>query len=262
MEIAFDAIGIEIANENAFNTLAEDVGKRGEVSRLTRKSGVLHGRCLKLGEGLEVWSVLYESANGEVHYADCRPAFRAKFAQKISPWIMTEFDEDGEAVIHGFIEDTETEVLFELQNITEVGGQIFERNILSVGLCGLAYRAEIVENTDKKFWRAFDEVSLNIIAEENDWSLCGEIIDFEPLRNSFSGTDVYWIHLDLGEMKLEILANQRAFIGNLLKKGMFIRADVWLQGHILSDKKTKKLYEGRDFSVRTSELWKSFKRLN
>jgi hypothetical protein len=135
MEIAFDAIGIEIANEAAFNTLAEDVGKRGEVSCLTRKSGVLHGRCLKLGEGLEVWSVLYESASGEVFYADCRPAFRAKYAQKISPWVLTEFDKEGEAVIHGFVEDTEAEVLFELQNLTEVGTRMFEDNSLSVGLC-------------------------------------------------------------------------------------------------------------------------------
>ncbi len=40
MEIAFDAIGIEITNETAFNDLAEDARVRGEVSRLTRKSGV------------------------------------------------------------------------------------------------------------------------------------------------------------------------------------------------------------------------------
>ncbi len=91
-------------NETAFKNLAEDVGKRGEVSRLARKSGVLHGRCLKFGEGLEVWTVLYESGTGEMFYTDCRPGFRARYSQTISPWILTEFDEEGEAVIHGFIE--------------------------------------------------------------------------------------------------------------------------------------------------------------
>jgi hypothetical protein len=33
MEITFEAIGLEIANENAFNSLAEDVGKRGEATQ-------------------------------------------------------------------------------------------------------------------------------------------------------------------------------------------------------------------------------------
>src|SRR5215207_2575054 len=103
MEIAFDAIGLEIPNETAFNNLAEDVGRRGEVSFLPRKSGVLHGRCLKFGAGLEVWTLLYESGKGDVVYADCRPAFRARHAQKISPWVLTESDKDGKSVIHGFI---------------------------------------------------------------------------------------------------------------------------------------------------------------
>lgn len=264
MEIAFDAIGIEIANEAAFNTLAEDVGKRGEVSRLTRKSGILHGRCLKLGEGLEVWSVLYESASGEVFYADCRPAFRAKYTQKISPWVLTEFAKESESVIHGFVEDTDAEILFELQNLTEVGTRIFEENSLNVGLCGLAYRAEIVEKGAKKFWRAFDEVALNIAASENDWSLCGKVLSFEPLHNSFSGNDLYWLYLDLGELKLEVLVNQRSLQGKKLRVGSFVRADIWLQGHILHKNSPQKsyLYEGVDWNTRTVDFWNKFKRPN
>jgi hypothetical protein len=58
MEIAFDAIGLEVSSETAFNNLVEDAEKRGEASTLPRKSGVLHGRCWRLGEGLEVWTVL------------------------------------------------------------------------------------------------------------------------------------------------------------------------------------------------------------
>ena len=262
MEIAFDAIGIEIKNEVAFNNLAEDVGKRGEISRLTRKSGVLHGRCLKFGEGLEVWTVLYESGTGEVFYADCRPGFRARYAQTISPWVLTEFDEEGEAVIHGFIEDQKMEVLFALQNLTEVGTRMFEQNFLRVGLCGLAYRAEVVQKGETPYWKSFDEIALDVIANENDWSLGGTIIAFNALRNPFSGSDLYWLYLDLGELKLEILVNQRALKGAKLQTGAFVKADIWLQGHILNETALLSAYEGVDWSYRTVDFWKKFKKNN
>lgn len=262
MEIAFEAIGIEIGNEAAFNNLAENIGRRGEISRLSRKSGTLHGRCLKLGDGLEVWSVLYESETGEVYFSDCRPGFRARYAQKISPWILSEFDKEAENVIHGFVENSETEVLFELQNLTEVGSKIFDTSVLNVGLCGLAYRAEIAERAEGKFWRAFDEVALNVIADENDWSLCGEVIAFEPLKNPLSGTNLFWIYLDLGEFRLEVLVNQRALEGEKLKVGVYLQADIWLQGHILQDRPASYLYEGIDWSIRPADFWKSFKKPN
>ncbi len=262
MEIAFDAIGIEITNETAFHDLAEDARNRGEVSRLTRKSGILHGRCLKFGEGLEVWTTLYESNAGEVTYADCRPAFRARYAQKISPFIPTEFDEEGEILIHGFVEDTETEVLFELQNLTEVGAQIFEETSLRIGLCGLAYRAQVVKSREKVYWKSFDEMPSNINVSENAWSLCGKVIAFNMLRNDFSGSDLYWLYLDLGELKLEILVNQRALKGEKLQVGAFVKAEIWLQGHILQENVFRSGYEGVDRSHRTVDFWKRFKREN
>lgn len=263
MEIAFDAIGLEIPNEAAFNNLAEDAGKRGEVSRLTRKSGVLHGRCWKIGLGLEVWTVLYESQTGEVFYADCRPGFRARYVQRVSPWIATEFDEEGEAVIHGFIEDTEREVLFALQNLTEVGTRNFQQNTLSVGLCGLAYRAEVLKKSSvAPFWKSYDELALNVIENENDWSLCGEILAFSALRNPFSGSDLFWIYLDLGDFNLEILVNRRTLSGDDLYVGAALRADIWLQGHIVSETTRRSTYEGVDYSHRTVDFWKKFKKVN
>ena len=261
MEVTFNAIGIELKNETAFHDLAETVGKRGEASRLPRKSGILHGRCLKFGEGLEVWTVLYESGAGEVSYADCRPGFRARNAQKIAPWVMTEFDEDGEAVIHGFLENSDTEVLFQLQNLTEMGTLILEQSSLRVGLCGLAYRAEILNKAEKPFWNSYDEIALNVNGAENDWTLCGKIIAFEVLRNSFSGNDLYWLYLDLGELKLEILVNNRALSGKNPKIGAFVKADVWLQGHILNESALL-AYEGVDRSYHTVDFWKKFQRKN
>lgn len=267
MEIAFDAIGLEIPNEKAFNNLAENAGKRGEVSSIARKSGVLHGRCWKLGLGLEVWTVLYESKTGEVFYADCRPGFRARYSVRVSPWIATEFDEEGEAVVHGFIEDTEREVLFALQNLTEVGAHSsFQQNTLTVGLCGLAYRAEILPENSlvAPFWKSYDELALNVIENENDWSLCGEILSFSVLRNPFSGSDLYWIYLNLGDFNLEILVNRRTLEGSDLSVGAKLRADIWLQGHIVNEsmQRRRSTYEGVDYSMRTVDFWKRFKRQN
>jgi len=113
MDVTFETIGLEVPSEKAFNYLAERAGDQGEPTQLTRRGAVLHGRCWKLGEGLEVWTVLYESGTGDIFYADCRPGFRARYTQRISPWALTEYDEEGEAVVHGYCDGTDTEVLFE-----------------------------------------------------------------------------------------------------------------------------------------------------
>ena len=134
MNPTFETIGLEVSSEKAFNFLAERAGDQGEPTQLSRRGAVLHGRCWKLGEGLEVWTVLYESGSGDLFYADCRPGFRARYIQTIAPWALTEYDEEGEAVIHGYREGTDCEVLFELQNLTEVGPAGFRR-------AGVAHRS-------------------------------------------------------------------------------------------------------------------------
>jgi hypothetical protein len=260
MEITFEAIGLEINNENAFNSLVEDAGNRGEVSRLSRRSGVLHGRCWKLGSGLEVWTLIYETASGELFYADCRAGFRAKYAQQINPWILTEFDEDGEAIVHGFIQDTTTEVLFQLQNLTEVGMSVFGQSVLNLGLCGLAYNAEV--SVKKEFyWKISDEAVQNLAATEaNEWYFSGEVLEFEMLKNPHTGNQLFWVYLNLGEFKLEILVNQRNFHGQELKIGSTLSGELWLQGHILTE--NIKLYEGIDLSKTTSDFWKHLRKRN
>lgn len=258
MEIAFDAIGLDVPNEAAFDNLAESVEKRGEVSRLMRTGGILHGRCWRIGEGLEVWTVLYQTKTGEVFYADCRPGFRARFRQRISPWTMTEFAEAGEALIHGFIQDSETEVLFELQNITEVSTKNFQNTTLLVGLCGLAFRAEIISGKQEKYWKSEEKDERS----ENVWSLCGQIMSFSALKNPISGSDLFWLHLNLGDFELEVLVNQKTLRGKDLETGAFVRADVWLQGHIISESTFFSRYEGVDYTRRTVDFWQKFKRLN
>jgi len=139
MNPTFETIGLEVSSEKAFNYLAERAGDQGEPTQLSRRGAVLHGRCWKLGEGLEVWTVLYESGSGDLFYADCRPGFRARYVQKIAPWALTEYDEEGEAVIHGYREGTDCEVLFELQNLTEVGPAGFGEQELHIGHGGIRH---------------------------------------------------------------------------------------------------------------------------
>ncbi len=263
MDETFAAIGLEVPSEKDFNYLAERAGDHGEPTQLSRRGAVLHGRCWKLGEGLEVWTVLYESGTGEIFYADCRPGFRARYTQRITPWALTEYDEDGEAIVHGYCDGTETEVLFELQNLTEVGPEGFRAQELHVGLCGLAYRARILKTSSENArWEPLDVAAPARAAHENDWSLTGRVISFKSLRNPLSGSELYWVYLDLEQLKLEVLVNRRALRGGTLRVGATLTAEVWLQGHVLDRRALLSRYEGADTSRTMADLWSHLKRRN
>jgi len=262
MDSTFATIGLDLQSERAFTLLAERAGDHGEPTQLLRHGAVLHGRCWKLGEGLEVWTVLYESDTGEVFYVDCRPGFRARYTQRITPWALTEYDEAGEAVVHGYIEKTDTEVLFELQNLTEVGQAAFRSQSLRVGMCGLAYRARIRDTKTAMHWKPLQRVAPQRAAYENDWSLCGRVLSFKTLHNSLSGSELYWVYLDLNCLQLEILVNKKTLRGGEIKVGSMLSAEVWLQGHILNDMAIRSRYEGVDYSYRPADFWSKFKRLN
>lgn len=262
MDETFEAIGIDVPSEKDFNHLAERAGDQGEATLLPRRGAVLHGRCWKLGEGLEVWTVLYESGTGDIFYADCRPGFRARYTQRISPWALTEYDEDGEAIIHGFCDGTETEVLFELQNLTEVGPEGFRAQELHVGLCGLAYRARVCAKDERVRWEPLEDVAPSRAAHENDWNLCGRVIAFKTLRNPLSGSELYWVYLDLERLKLEVLINRRSLRGRGLSVGTTLAAEVWLQGHVLDQRALLSRYEGIDPYYSMGDFWRRLKRKN
>jgi hypothetical protein len=262
MNPTFETIGLEVPSEKAFNYLAERAGDQGEPTQLTRRGAVLHGRCWKLGEGLEVWTVLYESGSGDVFYADCRPGFRARYIQTITPWALTEYDEEGEAVVHGYRDGTDCEVLFELQNLTEVGSWGFRAQELNVALCGLAYRARVRKNAGRTRWLPLEKAAPARAAHENDWSLSGRVVAFKPLRNPLSGSELYWIHLDLEKIKLEVLVNRRSLRGEPLDVGATVDAEVWLQGHVLDEQALRSRYEGVDYSYSTARFWSGLKRTN
>jgi hypothetical protein len=263
MDETFEAIGLEVPSEKDFNHLAERAGDQGEPTQLLRRGAVLHGRCWKLGEGLEVWTVLYESGTGEIFYADCRPGFRARYTQRVSPWALTEYDEDGEAIVHGYCDGTETEVLFELQNLTEVGPEGFRAPELHVGLCGLAYRARVSRGRGERVrWQPLEDAAPSRAAHENDWCLTGRVISFKPLRNPLSGSELYWVYLDLERLRLEVLVNRRALRGDALTVGATFSAEVWLQGHVLDRRALLSRYEGPDASHSKADLWSHLRRRN
>jgi len=262
MDATFETIGLEVPSEKAINFLAERAENQGEPTQLLRRGAVLHGRCWKLGEGLEVWTVLYESETGDVFYANCRPGFRARYMQRIAPWALTEYDEEGEAVIHGYCDGTDTEVLFELQNLTEVGASGFRAPALHVGLCGLAYRARVCSRAMNSRWLALEKASPSRAAHENDWILRGRVIAFKPLRNPLSGSELYWIYLDLNGLKLEVLVHSRALSGGELAIGATLSAEVWLQGHVFDDQALRLRYEGVDPASAVENFWSRFSRAN
>ena len=184
MDATFETIGLEVPSEKAINFLAERAENQGEPTQLSRRGAVLHGRCWKLGQGLEVWTVLYESGTGDVFYANCRPGFRARYMQRIAPWALTEYDEEGEAIVHGYCDGSDTEVLFELQNLTEVGAAGFRAKALHVGLCGLAYRARVCAREMNSRWLPLEQSAPSRAAHENDWSLRGQVLGING-RGSF-----------------------------------------------------------------------------
>jgi hypothetical protein len=259
MNPTFATIGLEVPSETAFNSLAARAGDCGEASLLARRGMVWHGRCWKLGEGLEVWTVLYEAESGETFYADCRPGFRARHAQYIGPWALTEYDQEGEAVIHGYCQGSQAEVLFELQNMTEMSLDIFRGPTLCVGLCGLAYRAHVAPRPSGLMWQPLARTQEN--ARENDWRLCGRVLDFKTLRNPLSGSDLCWIYVDTGKLRLEVLVNHNALRGTL-RAGAVLTAQVWLQGHVFDAGALRARYEGHDYTVPVVSYWRHLRRLN
>ena len=262
MDATFETIGLEVPSQKAINFLAERAENQGEPTQLSRRGAVLHGRCWKLGQGLEVWTVLYESGTGDVFYANCRPGFRARYMQRIAPWALTEYDEEGEAIVHGYCDGSDTEVLFELQNLTEVGAAGFRAKALHVGLCGLAYRARVCAREMNSRWLPLEQSAPSRAAHENDWSLRGRVLAFKPLRNPLSGSELYWIYLDLEKLRLEVLVNARAISGGKLEVGATLSAEVWLQGHVLDEQALQLRYEGVDTGFSTTSFWSRLSRSN
>jgi hypothetical protein len=263
----FEAIGFDVVDEDSYNLLAEYAERTGDRSTAYRADITLHGRCWRLGEGLEVWSVIYESPS-ELYYADCRPAFRSRYVYSIQPWEMAEYCEDGEAIIHGRL-CPGPEIFFELQNFTEVKNTQFRRHRLQVALAGLASTAQIPRRSrtsnsqylTQRFCPLSAEPESSKDAYENEYVLSGTIEAFREILNSVTEERLVWAYVDAGKVRLEVLVNSHAIDGKP-RVGSNMTATVWLQGHVLQDNEITARYEGIDLGSARSDFWSSLRRNN
>ncbi|MCI0487145.1 MAG: DUF3881 family protein, partial [Blastocatellia bacterium] len=264
----FEAIGFEVRDEDSYNRLAEYAETSGERSLMHREDTTLHGRCWKLGGGLEVWSMLYER-EGELFYADCRPAFRSRYVRPIRDWELIEYVEDGEAILKGCTQQGRS-IVFELQNLTEADPSTFRRPQLEVALAGLAYCAQARPAPLKgrrkgglsyRFDLAERLPEYEEDACENDYAISGKLLAWREIKNPVSASDLVWIHVDVGEIYLEVLVNRRALSGRL-DIGCRITANIWLQGHLLETDEITTRYEGVDPGYETSDFWARLRRGN
>ncbi|MCI0336067.1 MAG: DUF3881 family protein [Acidobacteria bacterium] len=260
MSEPFTAIGFKVTDEASYQALAEEAHQRGTLSKARRSQGVLHGCCWSLGAGLEVWTVLYESKEG-LFYADCRPAFRSQQVFSFYPWEIVEYEEDGEAVAHGMTIDSETEMIFELQNLTEINPTDFRERPISGAVSGLAYRAQINARSGTPSFVPLASRYARKKVAENDYAISGAILSWREIKNQHTTSDLIWTSVDIGKFKLEVLVN-RADLKGELKRGSWLSADIWLQGHILNEKELQARYEGIDLEIPRGDYWIRFRREN
>ncbi|MEK6303847.1 MAG: hypothetical protein AABO41_24350 [Acidobacteriota bacterium] len=262
----FEAVGFEITDEDSYNLLVEDVEFNGQRSRVERQNAALDGRCWKLGDGLEIWSVLYEHG-AEVYYADCRPAFRSRYVRVLGPWELTEYQEDGEAVVRGAIRGG-PEIIFELQNVTELSQSVFRESHLHIALAGIAYSASVHPRgskpeaaTEPRFELAEQVAEFEEQACENDYIVSGRVLAWRELQNPATGSTLVWVYVDAGRIRVEVLASRAALVGEL-SIGALVSANIWLQGHVLEEADITARYEGVDRSYETGEFWTRLRREN
>jgi hypothetical protein len=253
----FHAIGFNIADEASYQALAEEAKQRGTTTRAKREQGVIHGCCWSIGSGLEVWTMLYESKDG-IFYADCRPAFRARHVFSLYPWEIAEYEEDGKAVARGALVNSSVEIVFELQNITEVDlSRLRDRQIMA-SVSGLGYRARVIKNTKDPLFAPLSERYPRRKPDEADYAVRGRILSWREIKNPHTTSDLLLIDVDAGKLKLEVLINRADLKGELKADG-WLASEVWMQGHILSEKDLQARYEGLDQVYRGS-FWETLRR--
>ena len=264
----FEAIGFEVADERSYNLLVEYVETNGHRTRAHRGDAALHGRCWKIGDGLEVWSILYQRGS-DLYYTDCRPAFRSRYVRRLEPWELVEYDEDGEAIVRGLLNGSR-EVVFELQNLTELDDSVFRELHLQVALAGIAYAARVRSGSAWRRLAASSSYRFELAEKlegfadkscENDYVISGRVLAWRNIRNPVTTADLIWIYVDTGAIRLEVLANRRILRGQL-KIGAEITANIWLQGHVLEESDISARYEGVDREYELADFWSGLRRGN
>src|SRR5262249_12051394 len=192
------------------------------------------------GSGQEGGTLLYEPKAG-LFYPDCRPAFRARHIFSFYPWEIAEYEEDGEAVARGLLINSDTEIVFELQNITEVDLNRLRERQITAAVSGLAYRARALAKAKDPLFAPITERYPRRKATEADYAVRGRILSWREIKNPHTTSNLILIDIDAGKLRLETLVNRADLKGDL-KVGGWLSTEVWLQGHILSDKELQARY--------------------
>lgn len=256
----FRAIGFDVPDEATYNQLAETAEALGDVTRIDRRGARLHGRCWRIGGGLEVWTVLRESDEG-IAYVDCRPAFRPQSVHALGPWELVEYDEDGEAVVEGRIAGVDADVSFELQNLTELGAETFLRPRLSVSVAGLAYNVRTASPGSTLGLYGSEREGAAPPPDGSDYVVVGRVDRCRSIANALTGAELVWLNVDAGGVRLEVVASRSGLAGDLAP-GSLIEAEVWLQGYVLTEDAVKARYEGPDPDWKPADAWARLRRGN
>src|SRR5262249_49499335 len=161
------------------------------------------------------------------------------------PWELTEYDEDGEAIVRGSVDGTESDLIFELQNLTEVDAAIFRRQQLFVALAGLGYSASSCARRLPGRFVPTEKVVRHRQSCENDYAGRGQVLSYRRIKNSLTNSELVWAYLDTGVVKLEVIVNANDLRGEV-KAGGVLSASIWLQGYIFDDEAIAARYEGVD----------------
>lgn len=256
----FDAIGFKISEEASYQALAEEAHLRGVMTRGKRERGMLHGCCWDLGSGVEVWTMLYET-KAEVFYANCRPAYRSSHLFSLYPWEIVEYEEEGEAITRGTILGRDHEVVFELQNITEINPVDYRDRAVTATVSGLAYRAQINAKPGKPTFRQLEKIYSRRKVLETDYAVRGKILSWREIKNPQTAMNLIVFDIDAGAVKLEVIVN-RATLKGEPKRGGWLSSEVWLQGYLLTDKDLRSRYEGVDLETPQDVIWQKLRREN
>lgn len=252
----FEAIGFSVTDEMSYRALAQEARERGDLTRSRRKYGTVHGCCWQLGAGLEVWTMLYESGEG-IFYADCRPAFRARQLCRFYPWEILEYEQDGEATLLGRMRDSGRHLICAIQNLTEVDLKKLPADHLTAAISGLAYRGRVLGRSRRS--HGLEEAIGCRESAENDYQILGKIVFTRRLRNHHTTSDLCAIGVDLGDMQLEVVVNQKNLVGDP-QPGRLLDATIWLQGHVLSERHLEARYEGVDSRIPRQHHWRKLRR--
>ncbi len=263
MDDLFESIGFEIFQADDYYSLLENTDRVGAQSTIHRGKATLQGYCWKVGEGLEVWSWLC-SDEGKVFYEDCRPAFRSRYAHLLEPWELIEYEESGDAILRGFVQDS-SEVIFQLQNLTELKPHTFHYSHLHVAVAGLAYSAYVRSGSYLKRAPSMFELAKqpDFIEDdyESDYLVRGRVLAWRYLTNPITACELAWVYVDAGKIRLEVIVNCNDLQGRL-KIGAALSARVWLQGHVLVEGDLAARYEGVDQTYETGDFWHALRRDN